>query len=125
MRQQPAKTFQDLLVWKKAHRFVLSIYHVTETFPKTEMYGLISQLRRAAVSIPANIAEGFGKKSVKDKMRYLDISRGSLEECRYYLILAQDIGYCNSKHVMNELEEAAKLLNTSLKTLENKIRATI
>ena len=88
MDGQPAKVFTDLLVWQKAHSFVMSIYRLCEKFPKSETYGLIYQMRRAAVSIPANIAEGFGKSSIKDKMRFLDISKGSLEECRYYLILA-------------------------------------
>lgn len=125
MQQQPVKTFKDLLVWQKAHRFVLSIYHISRAFPKSEVYGLTAQLRRAAVSIPANIAEGFGKKSLKDKIRFLDFSRGSLEECRYYLILGQDIGYCDTTIVMNELEETGKLLNASLKTVENKLTAAI
>jgi len=125
MGQHAAKTFRDLLVWQKAHRFVLSIYHITKTFPKSEIYGLTSQLRRAAVSIPANIAEGFGKKSIKDKMRFLDISRGSLEECRYYLILVKDIGYYDPTGATNELEETARLLNASLRTLETKMKAAV
>ncbi|MHB9069220.1 MAG: four helix bundle protein, partial [Sedimentisphaerales bacterium] len=110
MDGQPAKNFTDLLVWQKAHSFVMSIYRLCEKFPKSETYGLISQMRRAAVSIPANIAEGFGKSSIKDKMRFLEISKGSLEECRYYLILAGELGYCESNVMMANLEEVAKLL---------------
>jgi len=91
--RQPAKSFQDLIVWQKAHAFVLSVYAATRCFPKEELYGLTSQFRRAAVSIPANIAEGFRKQSKPDKARFLNISEGSLEECRYYLILAQDLGH--------------------------------
>lgn len=121
MNRQPARIFTDLPVWQKAHSFVISIYHMSKTFPRSEMYGLTSQLRRAAVSIPANITEGFGKKSVKDKIRFLDFSRGSLEECRYYLILTRDIGYCDIKVLMAKLEETSKLLSASIKTLESKL----
>lgn len=124
MDGQPAKVFTDLLVWQKAHNFVISIYRLCEKFPKSETYGLISQMRRAAVSIPANIAEGFGKSSVKDKMRFLEISKGSLEECRYYLILAGELGYCESNVIMANLEEVAKLLNASQKSLRHKLMAT-
>ena len=89
-----ARTFRDLDVWQHAHGFVLEIYRVTPLFPKSETYGLASQARRAAVSIPANIAEGFRKRGRPDKVRFLNIAQGSLEESRYYLILAQDLGYC-------------------------------
>jgi len=77
----PAKTFKDLVVWQKAHRFVLAIYHLSQTFPKSEMYGLSLQFRRAAVSIPANIAEGLRKRGKADKLRFYNIAQGSLEEC--------------------------------------------
>jgi four helix bundle protein len=82
MNRSPAKSFQDLIVWQKAHQFVLSAYLFSEEFPKTEIYGLTSQLRRSAVSIPANIAEGFKKKTKPDKARFMNIAQGSLEECR-------------------------------------------
>ncbi|MBW8014715.1 MAG: four helix bundle protein [Planctomycetes bacterium] len=121
MDRRPARLFTDLLVWQKAHHFVISVYRRSETFPKNEIYGLTSQLRRAAVSIPANIAEGFGKKSIKDKMRYLNISQGSLEECRYYLILAKDLGYCDTNMEMAVLEEVSKLLNASRNSLSNRL----
>ena len=81
------------------------------------MYGLTSQLRRAAVSIPANIAEGFKKKSRLDKARFLNIAQGSLEECRYYLILAKDLGYGDTDQLMRQLEEVGKLLAGYLSTL--------
>jgi four helix bundle protein len=88
-----ARNFQTLLVWKKAQEFVLRIYRYTANFPKSEMYGLASQMRRAAVSIPTNIAEAFKKASKADKVRMMNIGQGSIEECRYYLILSQDIGH--------------------------------
>ena len=90
MKKEPAKSFRDLIVWQKAHQLVLFVYRFSSRFPKTETYGLMSQLRRASVSVPANIAEGFKKKSLADKVRFLNIAQGSLEECRYYLILASD-----------------------------------
>ena len=105
-----ARTFEDLVVWQRAHEFVLSVYRFTDGFPKGEMYGLTGQLRRAAVSVPANIAEGFGKRGKLDKMRFLNISQGSLEECRYYLILARDLGYGEPATLSGMLTEVSKLL---------------
>lgn len=107
----PAKTFRDLVVWQKAHQFVLSIYGFTEGFPRQEQYGLSIQLRRAAVSIPANIAEGFRKRGKADKARFMNTAEGSLEESRYYLILAQDLGYGQTENLMSALEEVSRLLN--------------
>ena len=109
--KKPAKNFQDLIVWQKAHQFVLSTYELTQKFPKMENYGLTSQFRRAAVSIPANIAEGFKKRGRKDKARFLNIAHGSLEECRYYLILTQDLSYGDTSEMKIQLEEVSKLLN--------------
>ncbi len=105
-----AKTFQDVEVWKKAHNWVLSVYRFTGGFPKHEMFGLTSQLRRAAVSVPANFAEGFKKQGRSDKIRFYNIAQGSLEECRYYLILAKDLGYGDSSSLMKALEEVSKML---------------
>ena len=82
-----ARSFEDVEIWKKSHEFVLCVYRLTENFPKHELFGLTSQLRRAAVSIPANFAEGFRKNSKAGKLRFYNIAQGSLEECRYYLIL--------------------------------------
>ena len=107
----PARSFRDLRVWQRAHEFVLAVYPYSESFPEPEKYGLAHQLRRAAVSIPANIAEGFGKRSQAEKARFLNIAEGSVEECRYYLILSQDLGYGQSESLMNALEETSKLLN--------------
>lgn len=109
--RRPAKNFQDLIVWQKAHAFVLGVYASTQLFPKTETYGLTSQFRRAAVSIPANIAEGFRKHSKADKGRFLNIAEGSLEECRYYLILARDLGYIEINNLWEMSEEVGRLLN--------------
>jgi four helix bundle protein len=118
MKRPPAKEFRDLIVWQKAHEFVLSAYRHSESFPRSELYGLTSQLRRTAVSIPANIAEGFKKKTRPDKAKYLNIGQGSLEECRYYLVLAKDLGYGDTSHLMLQLEEVSKLLEAYLSGLQ-------
>ena len=106
-----ARTFQDLFVWRKAHEFVLAVCSFTAAFPKQETYGLVPQMRRAAVSIPANIAEGFRRRGKADKVRYMNMAEGSLEESRYYLILAQDLGYGNTDQVTTLLEEVSRLLS--------------
>ena len=106
----PARSFEQLIVWQKAHRFVLDVYKHTEKFPRTEIYGLTSQLRRAAVSIPANIAEGFKKRGKPDKIRFYNIAQGSLEECRYYLILSKDLNFGDTTQLRTQLEEVSKLL---------------
>jgi four helix bundle protein len=105
------RTFRDLVVWQKAHEFVLAVYRLTESFPDREKFGLSHQMRRAAVSIPANIAEGFGKRSQAEKARFLNIAEGSLEECRYYLILTHDLGYGQTDSLTATLEETSRLLN--------------
>jgi four helix bundle protein len=117
----PSKSFTELTVWQKAHSFVLEIYKYTESFPKTETYGLTSQIRRASVSIAANIAEGYKKRGIKDKMRFMNISQGSLEEVRYYLILAKDLEYGENQKIRKNLEEVSKLLEGYYKGLAKKV----
>jgi four helix bundle protein len=112
-----AKTFEDLIVWQKAHHFVLATYHLSGTFPRAETYGLTSQLRRAAVSIAANIAEGFKKRGKADKLRYYNIAQGSLEESRYYLILVKDLGYGDVAKLVLMIEEVSKLLEAYVQTI--------
>lgn len=116
-RLPPAKNFQDLVVWQKAHQLVLAVYRQTTSFPREEVYGLTSQARRAAVSVPANIAEGIIKKTKPDKAKYLNIAQGSLEEVRYYLILVKDLGYGDTSENMRQLEEVSKLLEAYLSSL--------
>lgn len=109
-----AQSFKDLVAWQKAHDFVLAVYKYTATFPKEEAYGLTSQFRRAAVSCPANISEGFPKKGKADKLRFFNIAQGSLEECRYYCILAKDLNYIN--------EEAYSILETKAQDVSKILR---
>jgi four helix bundle protein len=107
-----ASSFEDVEIWQKAHSFVLSVYHLTEGFPRQELFGLTSQLRRAAVSIPANFAEGFKKVGKADKLRFFNIAQGSLEECRYYLILARDLEYGDVKELQTQAVTIGKMLNS-------------
>ena len=115
-----AKKFKDLVVWQKAHQLVIEIYKLTKTYPKNEMFGLTSQLRRAAVSVPANIVEGFKRATVPDKLRHYNIAQGSLEEVRYYLILSQDLEYAETSELMEDLEEVSRLLGAFMKSLRRK-----
>lgn len=87
------KSFKELEVWQKAHRLVLEIYRVTSSFPKEERFGIVSQLRRAAYSIPANIAEGFGPRSTKELLQCLAIANGSSEEVRHFILLSSDLNF--------------------------------
>jgi len=116
-QRTPAKTFQDLIVWQKVHQFVLDMYRLTQGFPKTETYGLTSQLRRASVSIPANIAEGFKKRGRPDKSRFMNIAQGSLEKCRYYLLLARDLGYCDSDGLLQQVDEVGRILDAYARSI--------
>src|SRR5918994_4274313 len=112
--RQPARTFTDLAVWRKAHEFVLAVYSFTAGFPKQETYGLALQMRRAAVSIPANITEGFRRRGKADKARFMNLAEGSVEESRYYLILPSDLGYADTNRLLTSLEEVSRLLVPSV-----------
>jgi four helix bundle protein len=112
--------FEDLVVWQKAHSFVLNVYRQTKLFPKEELFGLVSQYRRAAVSIAANIAEGYGKRSSHDKLRFYNIAEGSANECRYYAILSGDLGFVEpdaSKNMLVLLTDVHRLLKSYMQTI--------
>lgn len=116
-----AKTFEDLEVWKKAHELVLEAYKVTRYFPNEEKFSLVSQMRRAAVSIAANIAEGFRKRTLKDKANFYNMSQGSLEELRYYLILSTDLGYLKDNKTLNsQCEQTGRMLYGLIKSIQEK-----
>ena len=109
-----SNTFKDLIVWQKAHALVLLVYKLSGKFPHIERFGLCSQFQRAAVSIPANIAEGYKKLSKADKLRFINISQGSLEECRYYVILSKDLAYISTdeyEQLNGLIEDVSRLLN--------------
>jgi four helix bundle protein len=108
----PAKSFSDLLVWQKSHALVLEIYKLTRQLPKEELFGLTSQMRRAAVSVPANIAEGFKRRGKSDKARHMNIAQGSLEELQYYLLLCADLSYLPGRAVGDRANEVGRMLTS-------------
>ena len=117
------QSFKEIVAWQKAHAFVVQVYRVCSSFPNYERYGLCSQFERAAVSIAANIAEGYRKDGIADKLRFLNISQGSLEECRYYILLSYDLNYIDiSKYNdMNQsIEEVSRLLNAYYKGIKER-----
>ena len=106
-------SFESVIAWQKAHAFVLAVYRITKHYPTDEQYGLTSQFRRASVSIEANIAEGYKKFSKADKLRFMNIPQGSMEECRDYIILSRDLQYINSdefSELHDKLEDASRML---------------
>ena len=111
------------MVWQKSHEFVLGVYRVTQCFPADERFGLTRQLRRSAASIPANIAEGFVKRGIGDKLRYLNIAQGSLEESRYYLILATDLGFADLSELEQKLDECSRILEGYARAIRHSARA--
>ena len=107
-------SFESIIAWQKAHAFVLLVYEITQQFPIEEKFGLTSKFRRAAISIEANIAEGYKKIGRADKLRFLNIAQGSVEECRDYIILSRDLKYIQAEQFCNlrdYIEETSKLLN--------------
>lgn len=118
-----SSTFQDVIAWQKAHQFVMMVYTTVKSFPAEERFALTNQFTRAAVSIPANIAEGYKRISKADKLRFLNIAQGSLEECRYYIILSKDLGYINEEtfNALNvKIETTSRLLNAYCQGIINK-----
>jgi four helix bundle protein len=115
------KDFKKLQVWEKSHRLTLEIYKATQTFPRDELYGLTGQIRRSCASIPANIAEGCGRNTNAEFVRFLDIAMGSASELQYHLILARDLGYLNSE-LYPHLEEKVLEVKRMLAALITKIR---
>jgi len=115
----------NLQVWQQAHAIVITIYRTTENYPKYELFGLTSQFRRAVVSIAANIAEGYKKTGKADKLRFFNIAQGSLEECRYYIILSKDLNYINEQtkvELVTKIEEVSKLLNGYCRKILNDLK---
>ena len=110
------KSYKDLLIWQKGIKIVTMVYHLTNSFPKEELFALTNQLKRAAVSIPSNISEGFGRNTDKSFSHFLDISRGSLYELETQLIIAREIGFITDEklfnQILNEVEEESKMINS-------------
>jgi four helix bundle protein len=118
MAEKKAKSFTDLLVWKEGHKLVLMVYTETKSFPKDELFGLTSQMRRSAVSITSNIAEGFSRQSYKEKVQFFSVSLGSLTELQNQLLIAKDIGYLEKKKFFQLAEQSVilqKMMNSFIK----------
>ncbi len=122
MNREKIKTFTDLKAWQEAHKLVLMVYKITKDFPKEEMFGLISQTRKAAVSITSNIAEGFARQSYSEKVHFYSTAQGSNTELQNQLLVAKDVGYLN-KEDFNEIADQSvkthKLLNGLIKKSKN------
>jgi four helix bundle protein len=117
------KNYRDLKVWQKSYRLCLALYRITKIFPKEERYGLTSQIRRSAVSIPSNIAEGYGRKTTADYLRSLYIAYGSVCELETQVLLSGDLNYVNKenlKALKDDTEEVERMLKALIKSLENK-----
>jgi four helix bundle protein len=115
-------SYKDLQVWQKSMEIVLAIYTETRTFPANEQYGLISQLKRAAISIPANIAEGYGRNSSKSYAGFLKIARGSLYEMEIELLIAEKLKFIQAENklsLFNTIEEVTKMLNSLIRKIES------
>lgn len=115
------KNFYDLEAWKKTHQLVMNIYNITNDFPKEEQFGLISQLRRAASSITANIAEGFERYHFNDKIRFYYQARGSVGEVQNFLILSKDLGVVSNENYFEleeKVNETRRLINGLIKSIE-------
>lgn len=116
--KEKSKNYSDLLVWQKSHSLVIDIYKITKQFPKEEIFCLTSQLRRAAISIPANIAEGFGRTGIKDKLRFYNIAAGSLNETDYFLFLSNELGYGLTSDLIEKGNEIGRMLKSYTKSMQ-------
>lgn len=117
------QNFKEVFAWQKAHELVVMVYETTKQYPSFERFGLCSQFQRAAVSIPANIAEGYRRDGMNDKLRFLNIAQGSLEECRYYILLSKDLQYISIEtydSMNSAIEETSRLLNAYYKGIKNR-----
>jgi four helix bundle protein len=113
------KDFRKLKVWEKAHQLALAVYKVTKSFPKEELYGLTSQIRRASMSIPTNIAEGCGQNTDAPLARFLQIAMGSASETEYQLLLARDLEFLSNEYqqLHNDVTEVKRMLTSFMQTL--------
>lgn len=102
--KEKIKSFTDLVAWQEAHKLVIIIYKITDKFPSKEVYGLTNQMRRAAVSITSNIAEGFSRRGKKEKMQFYYLAKGSLTELQNQLLIAKDVGYLD-KNLFNQIAQ--------------------
>jgi four helix bundle protein len=115
--------FQDLQVWQEAHQLVLTVYRITRLFPDDEKYGRVSQMRRAAVSVPANIVEGFNRRGIRDKLHFYNVAESSLEELKYFFILSGGPGYMQTdKNITEHAERVGRLLQGLISSTQKRIK---
>jgi four helix bundle protein len=123
----PVKTYTELKVWEQSYKVCLEVYRITMGFPKEETYGLMSQMRRAAVSIPSNIAEGFGRRTTPDFLRSLYIAYGSVCELETQILLSKDLGYVgrgSTEKIQSQVREVERMLKALIKALQKKHLST-
>jgi four helix bundle protein len=121
MADEKVWRFQDLKVWQEGHKLVLMVYRITKKFPGEEKFSLVSQMRRAAISIPANIAEGFKRRGLQDKIRFYNTAEGSLEELKYFFILAKDLEYTRSNgELVDQANTVGRLLYGLIRSTEQR-----
>lgn len=117
------KSYKDLLIWQKGIKIVCLVYPLVKSFPQEELYALTSQIKRASISIPSNIAEGYGRNTDKSFSHFLDISRGSLFEIETQLLIANELGFITNEtlhtEILSQIEEESKMINAFSKTLKN------
>lgn len=120
--ESKSKCFEELLVWKKMHNVVLNVYKLTNKFPKSELFGITNQLRRAAVSVSANIVEGYSKISKADKLRFYNIAQGSLEEADYFLLLSKDLGFAETDELRRKVDEVGRMLKGYMHSVSKSLK---
>lgn len=124
MEKEKIRNFRDLLVWQKGHHLAVSIYRITKNFPKEEKFGLVDQIRRASVSITSNIAEGFGRGTLHDKIHFYTMATGSLFEVQNQLLISRDVGFLNDKEcdsLFDDTIEINKMCSSLIKSLKNSV----
>lgn len=117
------KSFRELEVWQKAHALTLEVYRLTERFPESERFGTVAQLRRSAASVPANIVEGFGRRTTRELLQSLTVAKGSLEETRYFVLLSRDLHYVAGEDFQRldvECTSVAQMLNALSRSLRSR-----
>lgn len=121
------KSYKDLIVWQKAIELVTEVYSISKTFPTEEKFGIVNQLNRAVVSIPSNIAEGWGRESSKNYLQFLRISRGSLMEVETLILISKNLNYLNEekfKSISDKIEETGKILQGLIKGVQQRLSIT-
>ena len=125
--EKKTSTYKDLIVWQKSIQLITDIYALTKTFPMDERFGIVSQINRAVISIPSNIAEGWGRELSKNYLQFLRISRGSLMETETLILIAKNLDYINEKdfyQINEKIEEVGKILQGLIKSIQHKTKLT-